>query len=253
MVKRMKIRNYFIVGVLFIAAFVGLSLIGQAIGFWHLPGQAPETEHAENGETATEAAETELHGYMNLKEYLTKNGVDLECVASKLGVTVDEMNVEAREIAHGKGFEMEDIQKMAKECKEAKPQTMDNNQSLASAENQKQDKASEPGKIPEIPNPTNPVKEDKIDIEKLKKELDDKGVKIIEPPTPPDQLPFLKGSDNLKQFCQKNNIDMDCLSSKINVPVEEFDAIAKDIAAKLPSGHVEEIREYLIGCIDYTR
>lgn len=265
----MKLKPYMIIGILFIVVFIGISLIGQAIGFWHLPGQNPETEqsgtqHSE-GENHEEPAtvETELHGYMNLKEFLTKNGVDLECVASKLGVTVEELNIEAKEIAHGKGFEMEQIQEFAKECKsQTQAPIKDNNTASVTEKTEpssnKNTNSQEKPKTYEGKSTTQVIE----DLEKGQPKSPEEMKKIIEEARekgeqlpPPDQpsLPFLKGSDMLDKYCIDNNINMECLSKKLGIPVSEFSKTAKEVAAKLSTGHVEQIREVLPGCVDYSR
>ncbi|MBP7732706.1 MAG: hypothetical protein KA140_02955 [Caldisericia bacterium] len=270
----MKLKPYMVIGILFVVVFLGVTLIGHAIGFWNLPGQNPESEHTEEAggekiegenheEPATSGTETELHGYMNLKEYLENYGTNLECVAAKIGVTVEELNIEARELSHSKNFEMEEIQEFAKECKE-QAQTTNNN--IASIPNQgeaKDEKGSENADgnsnnslsnkdISEIINELGKV--DGNTSDKIKKALEEARNKG-EVPIPGDleALPYLKGSDNLKQYCSDNNINMDCLAQKLGIPVSEFDDNAKDVAAKTTSGHVEEIRELLTSCIDYTR
>lgn len=257
-----------VIGILFIVIFIGGSLLGQALGFWHLPGQV-EADHTEEGSSEGEthqetAAPAELHGYMNLKEYLTKFGADLECFAAKIGVTVEELNIEAKELSHSKGFEMENFMEFAKECKgQAQTPTTNNvatipNQDGTRDENESENTGNTSDKsllnkdISEIIDKLDKVNGDTSDqIKKALEEARNKG----EVPIPGDMeaLPFLKGSDNLKQYCSDNNINMDCLAQKLGIPVSEFDNNAKDIAAKTTSGHVEEIRELLTSCIDYTR
>lgn len=265
----MKLKPYMIVGLLFIAVFLGVSLIGQAIGFWHLPGQATESEHKEEGSEHNEgeksdesAAPAELHGYMNLKEFLTKNGVDLECVAAKLGVTVDELNIEAKEIAHGKGFEMEQIQEFAKECKgHTQAPSIDSKvASTTNTEIKTEDKEETPTKPKAFEGKTTAEIIDELEkgqprsaeeMKKIIEEAREKGEQLPSPDEP--SLPFLKGSDKLDKYCTDNGINMDCLSEKLGIPVSEFSKTAKEVASKLSTGHVEQIRELLPGCFDYSR
>lgn len=269
----MKLKPYMVIGILFIVVFLGVTLIGHTIGFWNLPGQNPESEHQEEAgvehvegenreEPATSSTETELHGYMNLKDYLTQNGVNLECVAAKIGVTVEELNIEARELAHGKGFEMEEIQEFAKECKEqAKNPTSKNNVATLpkdaseneTATTKNNGKTTIDGKdIAQIINDLEKIDNGTSDL--IKKKLEE-ARKNGEAPLPGDMeaLPFLSGTDNLKQYCTDNGINMDCLAQKLGIPVSEFDKTAKEVAAKLSTGHVEQIREFLPSCIDYSR
>lgn len=269
----MKLKPYMVIGILFIVVFLGVTLIGHAIGFWNLPGQNPESEHQEEAgvehvegenreEPATSSTETELHGYMNLKDYLTQNGVNLECVAAKIGVTVEELNIEARELSHSKGFEMEEIQEFAKECKEqAQNPTSKNNVATLPKDDNKEDAQSNSDNsknafdnknVSEIIKDLSKVNQDTSDqIKKALEEARSKG----EVPIPGDMeaLPFLSGTDNLKQYCTDNGINMDCLAQKLGIPVSEFDKTAKEVAAKLSTGHVEQIREFLPTCIDYSR
>lgn len=256
-----------LVGILFIVIFIGGSILGQALGFWHLPGQV-EADHTESesseGESHQEtAAPAELHGYMNLKEFLTKNGVDLECVASKLGVTVEELNIEAKEIAHGKGFEMEQIQEFAKECK-SQTQTPPNDNKVASVtdktETSSDEKANSQEKLKTFEGKsTAEVIDDLVkgqpkspeEMKKIIEEAREKGEKLPTPDQP--SLPFLAGSDKLDKYCIDNGINMECLSKKLGVPVSEFSKTAKEVASKLSTGHVEQIRELLPTCIDFSR
>lgn len=255
-----------VVGILFIVIFIGGSLLGQALGFWHLPGQV-EADHTEGGTSEGEthqetAAPAELHGYMNLKEYLTKFGADLECFAAKIGVSVEELNIEAKELSHSKGFEMENFMEFAKECKgQAQDQTNKNNVASLPQDSSKEESNAEDNvskktfdnkDVSEIINDLDKVgKESSEEIKKMLEEARNKG----EVPIPGDMtaLPFLKGSDNLKKYCTDNGISMECLAQKLGIQVSELDNNAKDIAAKLSTGHVEQIREVMPGCIDYTR
>ncbi len=256
----MKVKNYVFVGIFFIAIFVAVALVGQAIGYWHLPGQVAESEHneAESGEHETTETTTaaELHGYMNLKEYLTANGYNLECAASKLGVTVDGLNIEAREIAHGMGVEPGDLTKMVEACKEGSGELNNQEQKLAS--NTKPEESTQ--QITPIPgNDSGRQGEEPNDD---KKETDPKELLKLrdpdkEPPPPPPinepVLQQLKGSDNLKEYCINNNINLECLAKKLGISEDDLDKTAKEIAEKLPTGHVEEIRLLLPGCYDLTR
>lgn len=265
----MKVKNYAIIGIAFVVLFVGVVLIGHATGFWHLPGQVVESEHSEPGETHVEPGEThvepvenktaeiaELHGYVNLKEWLSENHIDAECVAAKLGLKVEDLNVEARDIAHSKGMEPADIQKLAMECAgqgQAPSMTEDK---VANVTPQTQ-----PEQTAKIPNDfvnretvaRDFPKDPESKAEEIRKAF--KGGIEITPPNG-DQLPtigFLQGTDNLQKYCIDNNVNMECLSEKIGVPVADFDNTAKEIASRLPGGHVEEIRKYLLGCVDYSR
>lgn len=256
----MKVKNYVFIGIFFVALFVAVALVGQAIGYWHLPGQVAESEHNEGEAGEHEATETttpsELHGYVNLKEYLSKNGYNLECAASKLGVTVDGLNVEAREIAHGMGVEPGDLPKMVEGCKEGSGEIRQQEQTTAS--NTKPLETVEPVTPPPGDHSGNSSEEPNDD----KKITDPKELLRLvkpgeEPPPPPPVnepvLQQLKGSDNLKEYCINNNINLECLAKKLGITEAELDNTAKNIAAKLPTGHVEEIRILLTGCYDLTR
>ncbi len=255
----MKVKNYVFIGIFFIALFVAVSLVGQAIGYWHLPGQAAESEHNEGEAGEHETTETttaaELHGGMNLKEYLTANGYNLECAASKLGVTVDGLNIEAREVAHGMGVEPGDLPKMVEGCKEGSGEVRQHEEAIASntkpeeTTQQVTPPAGNPGKQGEDPNDDKKITDPK-ELLRLGKPGDE-----LPPPQPITEpvLQQLKGSDNLREYCIINNINLECLAEKLGITVADLDKTAKEIAEKLPSGHVEEIRILLSTCYDLTR
>ena len=259
----MKVKNYVIIGIAFVVLFVGVVMIGHFAGYWHLPGQVSESEHNESGENHNEPGEThvepgenktveiaELHGYMNLKDWLAENKIDAQCVADKLGLKVEDLNVEAREIAHGKGMEPADIQKLAMECGghgEA-PSMTENKVANTTPQTQPEQTAKVPNDFVNRETVARDFpKDSESKAEEIRKAF--KGGIEITPPNP-DQLPtigFLQGSDNLQKYCIDNSVNMECLSEKIGVPVADFDNTAKEIASRLPGGHVEEIRNTCLG------
>ncbi|HOU07766.1 MAG TPA: hypothetical protein PLX04_08360 [Caldisericia bacterium] len=112
----MKLRPYALAGFLFLGVFLLAIVVGMAIGKWN-PAGIGETGTEELGEEHEETTTLpELHGYMNLLEYLKENGISPECVAQKLGVAESELNIEARTIAEKLGLETYQLPEKYKDC-----------------------------------------------------------------------------------------------------------------------------------------
>lgn len=271
----MKLRPYALAGFLFLGVFLLAIVVGMAIGKWN-PAGIGETGTEELGEEHEETTTLpELHGYMNLLEYLKENGISPECVAQKLGVAESELNIEARTIAEKLGLETYQLPEKYKDC-------------LPAQEKDGEEKDEGRG-IPEFKGYMNFLDwlenngystdcvASKLGIPMMQLDAEGKQIADMLKVTPEDlpkmvqdcrglppkdqqpapgdngsqpsgQLPFLKGTDNVLEYCRTNAIPVDCVARKLKIKEIDLNKTGLDIAAQVGFTHVEEIRKIIEEC-----
>lgn len=181
-------------------------------------------------EEKTEKAEiTELHGYMNFKEWLIKSGIPLECASEKLGIPVAEFDGEARNILEPKGFEPPAMADVLKDCI---------GKSQDSKAEDKKESAAEP-KREEKTDATEPAKEEHS--EKAEGNESEEAKTTEEPA-------FLKGTDNVLEYLKANKINIECVTRTLGLPENDLNKTAREVAALVGQEHVEYIREVIAKC-----
>lgn len=273
----MKLRPYALASLLFLGVFLLAIVVGMAIGKWNPAGigeTGTEELGEEHGETTTLP---ELHGYMNLLEYLKENGISPECVAQKLGIAESDLNAEARTVAEKFGLETYQLPEKYTDCLSAK---------------EKDEVEKDEGQmVPEFKGYMNFLDwlenngystdcvASKLGIPMMQLDAEGKQVadmlkvmpedlpKMVQDckglppkdqqPAPDDgngsqpsvgQLPFLKGTDNVLEYCRTNAVPVDCVAGKLKIKEADLNKTGLDIATQVGFAHVEEIRKIIGEC-----
>lgn len=111
----MKIKQSLVVGILFLAVFIGAILFAMAIGKWNPAGIG--VTHSEGGEhESDESRLPEIPGEMNLKDWCAFNKIPADCVAEKLGLKTEQLNKPAKDIASSIGRQTYELVVMFEDC-----------------------------------------------------------------------------------------------------------------------------------------
>ncbi len=209
-----------------IASSIGRQTYELVVMFEDCLKMGGKPDYEEKTETSTGI--TELHGYMNFKEWLIKSGISLECASQKLGIPASEFDAEARGILEPKGFEPPTMSEVLKDC-------IGKIQEPAKTE-EKNDVATEP-KHEEKTDATEPAKE-----EHSERTGENEPVETMQEPA------FLKGSDNVLEYLKTNKINIECVSRTLGLSENDLNKTAKEVAALVGQEHVEYIREVIAKC-----
>lgn len=210
-----------------IASSIGRQTYELVVMFEDCLKQGSKPDYEEKTEASTEI--TELHGYMNFREWLIKSGISLECASQKLGIPVSEFDGEARGVLEPKGFEPPTMGEVLKDCI---GKTQD------SITEEKKESATEP------------KREEKTDVIEPTKEEHSEQTGENEPvETKTTQEPaFLKGTDNVLEYLKANKINMECVTRTLGLAENDLNRTAREVAALVGQEHVEYIREVIAKC-----
>lgn len=210
-----------------IASSIGRQTYELVVMFEDCLKMGSKPDYEEKTEASTEISE--LHGYMNFREWLIKSGISLECASQKLGIPVSEFDSEARSILEPKGFEPPTMTETLKDCI---------GRSQDSLAEERKDAAAEP------------KHEEKSNADEKAKEEHSEQTDENEPvETKTTQEPaFLKGTDNVLEYLRANRINIECVTRTLGLSENNLDKTAKEVAALVGQEHVEYIREVIAKC-----
>lgn len=210
-----------------IASSIGRQTYELVVMFEDCLKMGSKPDYEEKTEASTEI--TELHGYMNFREWLIKSGISLECASQKLGIPVSEFDAEARGVLEPKGFEPPTMTEVLKDCI---GKTQD------SIAEEKKESATEP-KREEKTDVIEPTKEEHS--EKVEANESDEAKTMQEPA-------FLKGTDNVLEYLKANKINIECVTRTLGLAENDLNRTAREVAALVGQEHVEYIREVIAKC-----
>jgi hypothetical protein len=287
----MKIKQSLMVGILFLVVFVGAMLFAMAIGKWN-PAGIGETHHEGEEHEGEESKLPELHGEMNLQEWCAVNKIPADCVADKLGLTVEQLNQPARDIASSIGRQTYELVVMFEECFKmgSKPDYEEKTEKAeitelhgymnfkewliksgislectseklgipvsefdSEARGVLEPKGFEPPTMADVLKDcigkTEEVKheEKSNEAEKTKEEHSEKPQEN-EPVETMQESAFLKGSDNVLEYLKTNKINIECVARTLGLTENDLDKTAKEVAALVGQEHIDYIREVIANC-----
>lgn len=155
----------------------------------------------------------ELVGSDNLMEFLKENNIPADCLAGKLGISEGELDSSAKDLKEKLVIDMTDIRFAIDDCL-GLPQREDPHA--------------------EVGTETHDEIVDEEEIEEPMLSVD-------------TNLPQLMGSDNVKEYCETNGIQLNCVASKLGVTLEELDISGGKLAPEVGMD-MNDLRDIVLSC-----
>lgn len=216
-----------------------------------------------------------LEGSKNLLDFLKDNEIPVQCVSEAMNISESEMNANAGAIKSKYGMHMGDIRAIIDVCLGLEPREDDHGEEdyddtttiessdksetehSVSTEDDAGDEKPQPVKqAEEKEEPPKVVEEEHEPGQGQNTEKDGigkgqggegKGSGDGAGNNLSSDLPKLVGSDNISEYCEKNNIPKSCVAEKLNVSEGELDSGGGELSNKLGM-KMYELREIVLSC-----